>query len=339
MNKNNWDIAAIWNGALERKERKLEPRQRIYASELGGSMIDRYHKMIGTEYTNPPNSRSMRKFMAGDIWEWILKTVLVKAGIPFTVQEKIAVQYDNAFPISGKIDFIAGGVISSKEALERLEEEDVPDFIKNSARAIIEHFSYEYSDGLPKRILEIKSVGSFVFEGLLETGKPNPHHVAQAFCYSKATGIPADIVYVCRDDVRLLQFKVDEQPNVEEYITKDVQEITKYVQNGIEPPKEKLIIWNEDTQKFRTNWKVQYSCYLSKFYTYIADDGKEKKIEQPDEYYDVFQPKVTAWNRVVARMKEGKELTDSNKKYIDEIKNYGFDLETLIKKQNDNQSN
>lgn len=339
MNKDNWDFAAIWNGALERKERKIEPRQRIYASELGGSMIDRYHKMIGTEYTNPPNSRSMRKFMAGDIWEWILKTVLVKAGIPFTTQEKITLQYDNAFPISGRLDFIAGGAISPKEALERLELEDIPDFIKGPARAIIEHFSYEYSDGLPKKILEIKSVGSFVFEGLLETGKPNQHHIAQAYCYSKATGFPADVVYVCRDDVRLLQFHVDEQRNVEEYIKKDVEEITNYIKNGIEPPKEKLVLWNEDTQKFKTNWKVQYSPYLAKFYSYITEDEVERKFEQPDDYYDAFQPKVTAWNRVVARMKEGKELTESNKKYVDEIKKYGFNLEDLIKKQNDNQSN
>ncbi len=67
------NIANIWNSAIERKDRPIEARQRLFASELGGSMIDRWHKLKGTPYTNPPNSRSMRKFMAGDIWEWIIK--------------------------------------------------------------------------------------------------------------------------------------------------------------------------------------------------------------------------------------------------------------------------
>ncbi len=85
----NWTIMDTWNNALERNEKVIEPRERLWASELGGSMIDRYYKLRGTPYTNPPNSRSMRKFMAGDIWEWIIKTVLIKAGIPFEQQKRV----------------------------------------------------------------------------------------------------------------------------------------------------------------------------------------------------------------------------------------------------------
>ena len=76
---------------------------------------------------------------------------------------------------------------------------------------------------------------------------------------------------------------------------------------------------------------MQYSPYLSKLYIYKTDDGVEKKIEQPDEYYDFFTPKVSAWNRVVERAKTGKDMTDSNAKYLEEMKTYGFNLEELLK--------
>ena len=117
----NFSIANIWNSAIEKKDRPIYSRDHLYASELGGSMIDRFHKLKGTPYTNPPNSRSMRKFMAGDIWEWIIKTVLVRAGIPFTTQDHVELKYEGLLPITGRIDFIIGGVTNYTEAIKHLE--------------------------------------------------------------------------------------------------------------------------------------------------------------------------------------------------------------------------
>lgn len=323
----NWQIMEIWNGALERSDRPIEPRERLYASELGGSMIDRFHKLKGTPYTNPPNSRSMRKFMAGDIWEWIIKTVLIKAGIPFTTQDRVLLEYPDLLPISGRLDFIAGGYINYTEALERLEAEDIPYFIKNSAKAIIETFMARYPDGLPKKVLEIKSVGSFIFESLLSQDNPRTHHMLQAAVYHLKTGLSTDIIYVCRDDCRLLQYNVDKiVPELEKEIKKDLEKITEYHRMDIEPPKEEKIIW--ENGKFKTNWKIQYSPYLTMLYNYEVD-GKEKPIETPDEYFEAFSPLVSSWNRVVTRIKDEKEMTKSNLEKVKEIESYGFSLSVL----------
>jgi hypothetical protein len=330
----DWSIMNIWNDSLEKPQRDLQPRSRLWASELGGSMIDRWHKMKGIPYTNPPNSRSMRKFMAGDIWEWIIKTVLVRAGIPFKTQDRVELNYDGLLPITGKIDFIAGGDIDYTQALERIETEDIPDFIKTPVRAIIEKFQKDYPDGLPKKVIEIKSVSSFIFEDLLSKDNPRTHHMLQGAVYNLATGLPTDIVYVCRDDCRLLQYNIDAiVPVLEADIKKDLELITKYHKEDIEPEKEPLVIFDE---KFKTNWKIQYSPYLTMLYTYEVD-GKEKPIETPDEYFEAFSPLVSSWNRVVTRIKNGDAMTKSNLEKIEEMKKHGFEsIITKLQKQYEN---
>lgn len=320
------NLATIWNLSIEKKDRPIVPRERLFASELGGSMIDRWHKLKGTPYTNPPNSRSMRKFMAGDIWEWIIKTVLIRAGIPFTTQERVELNYEGLLPISGRLDFIIGGSIRPEEALKRLEAEDIPDFIKNPAKAIIEALTQAYPDGeIPKKVLEIKSVGSYIFESLLAQDNPRTHHMLQGAIYHLTTKLPTDIVYVCRDDCRLLQYSIDKiVPDLEKEIKKDLEQITKYHRDDIEPPKEEKIVW--EGGKFKTNWKIQYSPYLTMLYSYNknGDDKEETFFETPDEYFEIFSPLVGSWNRVVTRIREGKEMTKSNLEKVQEMGRYGF---------------
>ena len=333
------NLATIWNSAIERKDRPIEPRERLFASELGGSMIDRFHKLKGTPYTNPPNSRSMRKFMAGDIWEWIIKTVLIRAGIPFTTQERVELNYEGLLPISGRLDFIIGGAINPEEALHALEMEDMPDFIKNPAKAIIEALRTTYPDGnIPKKVLEIKSVGSFIFESLLSQDNPRTHHMLQGAIYHLTTKLPTDIVYVCRDDCRLLQYSIDKiVPDLEKEIKKDLEQITKYHKDDVEPPKEELIIF--ENGKFKTNWKIQYSPYLSMLYTYNknGDDKEEKPIETPDEYFEAFSPLVSSWNRVVKRIVDKAPMTKSNLEKIEEMGRYGFaEIISNLQKQYEN---
>lgn len=321
-----FNLMEIWNATIEKSDRELVPRNYAYASEIGGAMIDRYLKMTGVAYTNPPNSRAMRKFMAGDIWEWIVQTVLVKAGIQFTQQDRVRVCYPDLVEVSGKVDFIILGTTD----FDRVEiDPNMPEFMQKLTQAIVDAFRGRSFD---KCILEVKSVGSFVFEGLLATDNPKTNHMYQAFIYRKATELPTHIVYVCRDDVRLLQYSIDAiADQLEAEVKRDLEQITYHYRNEIMPEKEKLILWDPVGQKFTKNWKVEYSNYLTMLYAYNknGDDAELTPFEAPDEYYDWVAPQVAGLNRVIKRIKEGKEITKSNDEWIAKMADFGYPLESL----------
>ncbi len=317
------NLTQVWNETIERNDKQIEPRSRVYASEIGGSMIDRYLKMKGEEYTNPPNSRSMRKFMAGDIWEWIVMTVLVRAGIKFRTQERVLVEYPDLLPISGRLDFIITGETDFDNVTI---DETMPPFMQKLTQAIIDNFKGKVFD---ESIIEIKSVGSFVFESLLANDNPKTNHMLQACVYKKALGLPADVIYVCRDDVRILQYSVDAiYSDLERMVIEDLKEITRYHTEDIQPESEKLILWDGVAEKFTKNWKVGYSPYLKRLYSRDVE-GKETPFEQPDEYDDWVNPIISGLNRVVKRIKEGKEMTKSNEEWIEKARIYGSPIESL----------
>jgi len=322
-----FNLQDVWNAQIERNDRELKPRDYIYASELGGSMIDRYLKMKGVAYTNPPNSRSMRKFMAGDTFEWIVSTILTRAGIKFTTQDKVSVQFPNQLRISGKIDFI----INPDEQGEIAIDDEMPEFMKGLIKAIGDNIK-KY----PKKIIEVKSLGSYVFEALLAVDNPKTNHMYQGWVYGEATGLDVDIIYICRDDMRILQYSLKPiMDGLKKEVQKDVEEITKYYTQDITPEIEKLIIF--ENGKFAKNWKVEYSNYLSMLYTYETKDEEGAKIiksfEDPMEYYEWAQPIVSAFNRVIKRIEEGKELTKSNQEHIANMLKFGYDINKIVTKK------
>jgi len=321
-----FNLMDVWNATIEKSDKPLEPRSRVYASEIGGSMIDRYLKMKAEPFTNPPNSRSMRKFMAGDIWEWIVQTVLIKAGIKFRTQERVYVEYEGLLPISGKIDFIITGDTDFDNVVI---DPNMPEFMQKLTKAIIDNFK---GRTFTEQIIEIKSVGSFVFESISAMDNPKTNHMLQGAVYKKGTGLPADVIYVCRDDVRILQYNLDEVfTDLEDMIIEDLKLITHYHNNDIEPEKEKLILWDAVGQKFSKNWKVEYSPYLTKLYSRNKneDDAEPTPFAQPDEYYDWVAPIIAGLNRVVKRIKEDKPMTKSNEEWVEKAKTFGYPLESL----------
>jgi len=324
MSNISWGFAQIWNQSLEegKAERVLEPRNKIWAFEIGGAYVDRFLKMTAVQPSNPFNPRSLRKFEAGNIWETIVGYVLSRAGILIKKQEWLSYQYDGLFPVTGKLDFLAGGKPDYEKVFSVINKEFdwLPEFISRATKKIVQRLQEQYPEGLENIILEIKSCSSFMFEKYEKKDTANPSHKLQLFHYLKAKNMPeGHIVYISKDDARLLEVGVFNPSPIEEEYKKDIEYMTDCVSSNQRPPLEKPIVFDKEWGTFSANYKVGYSSYLTYLYG----------LQNQKEFDDKYKPTVERWNRVIQRKIDGKEFTDNNKMALDEMKAQGFDLESL----------
>lgn len=295
----DWTFDDIWNKALlKRESRPVEPRSRLWASELGKSPIDLFLKLKGEEPSNPPDARSLRKFEAGNIWEWIVRLILLRAGVLRDSQGRVEFQYPGLLPVSGKIDFIAGGVPDYHAAKEEIERLNLPDVFNRAAEGIFAFFEKEYPNGLGDKILEIKSVSSFMFDSMERSGKSSRNHRIQLFHYLHGKNMArGDIVYICRDDCRMMQIPIINPSPVEDEYKREIEIISRYYERDEQPPLESLVVFDEDLGKFSRNFNVAYSGYLTKLYGF----------ETQAEYEDIYRPLSEKFNRVLARAKKAEK--------------------------------
>ncbi len=309
---NDWRMANIWNLALVSKaDRPMRQRDNLWASELGKANIELFLKMRGVEPTNPPNDRSKRKFEAGNI--------LKRAGILKDNQKWVPYQYDGLLQVTGKIDYIAGGIPDYENYKAQLEAMELPEFFLRASESVIQHFGEKYPEGLADMPLEIKSCSSFMMDSMERTGNASKNHRLQLFHYLKSLNFPAgNVVYICRDDLRMFEVRVENPGETEQEYKQAIEEITKYYNahkdtpiesflkkpanederwiwiplEGL-PPLEKNLVWDEDLKKFARNWGVEYSSYLTMLYGYKTQLEFEEEV----------MPIVSRWNRVLSRMK------------------------------------
>lgn len=339
---NKCKMAEIWNAALaSRVERPTQERDRLWASELGKPNIELFLKMRGVEPSNPPNPRSKRKFEAGNMFEWIIGIVLKRAGILKDAQTRVPFTYPGLLEVSGRIDFIAGGIPDYEHYKDSLSALELPEFFMRGAQAIIEHFAEKYPEGLADMPLEIKSCSSFMMDSMERTGNASKNHRLQLFHYLKSLNFPrGNVVYICRDDLRMFEVSVENPGETEAEYQKAIQEITvfynahkdtpiekflikpdsadelqwKWIPLEGLPPLEKNIVWDNDLKKFSRNWGVEYSSYLTMLYGYPTQL----------EFEEAVMPAVARWNRVLGRIKNQDKMTPKNLLVIAEMNQAGF---------------
>jgi len=298
-NKNlDWSVSQVWNNALEQREdRPVEPRQNLWASELGKAPIDVYLKMKGTPYTNPPNARSLRKFEAGATFEWLVGLILKRAGILQSSQDRVSVKYDGLCEVTGKIDYMGGGIVNEDTFKKELDSMELPESFYRGGVAIVEYLKEKYPDGLGTKPLEIKSLSSFMFEAVLKTGQALKIHRLQETLYLKAKGINQGLVtYICRDDMRMIDIPVFLNEQTETELKKEIEILSTYYLKDEMPPKEQPIVWDDELGKFAKNFNVAYSPYLTMLYNF----------QDQAEFDDIYQPQTVNWNRVLNRLKIAK---------------------------------
>ena len=113
----SWLIQDTWNDAFLEDARVVEPRNYIRASEIGKAFLDRYYQMNGVQYSDKFDARTLRVFETGNIFEWIVRLVLIRAGILRSEQKEVTIEgIDGVLPIIGHYDFVAGGEPNWKQA-------------------------------------------------------------------------------------------------------------------------------------------------------------------------------------------------------------------------------
>lgn len=311
-----WNFSQTWNAGLEEKEeRPPEKRDRLWASELTKGEVDTWLKLRGEPYTNPPNARSKRKFEAGNVFEWIMGIILKRAGLLVQEQKYCVWQYPGLLKVSGKIDFIAGGDIDYDGARKFADEVELPEVFKRCTEKVLAHFKEKYPKGLGVKPIEIKSCSSFVMETVLAKEKPLKSHKIQLYHYLQSDNHElGDIIYICRDDLRIAQFTIWRNEENEKEYKECIERHSKNHASDAMPEIEPLLIFSEDTCKFSKNYNIEYSCYLTKLYGF----------KEPQEYSDLITPKVARWNRVMKRIKDGANITKKNEEVIEEMKLEGF---------------
>lgn len=321
----DWTLAKVWNESLgKREERPCEKRDRMFASEFAKSDIDIFMAMNGEKPSNPPNDRSFRKFDAGDIFEWFVKLVLVRAGIFIASQEAVKFNEENLVEVSGRLDYVAGGMPRYSEAHEEIDKLikllELPDIFNRVSKNILNYFQENYPDGLKEKIIEVKSVAQFGFDRVEKTNKPLSGHDLQTFHYARNKDKEAAICYICRDDLRMYEIPIlPHDVKLEEKYLNKIKRVTEHHKSGEKPALEPVINFDEDLCKFSKNFKVEYSQYLTTLYGF----------ERPDVYDEKYSPIVMRLNRVLGRIAEGKKLTDNNLQALGEMTILGFDADRI----------
>ncbi len=316
-----WGLEKVWNKSLAGQGRGgRDPKDHIWATDLGKPTIDTWLKMKGVDPTNPPNARSRRKFEAGNIWEWLVSLILKRAGILKEEQEYVKHQYEDLLQVTGYLDFLAGGEPDYLAMRDTLDELDLPEKFEKAGENIVRHLKKEYPDGLDTRVVELKSTSSYMFDKIEKNGEASENHQLQLFHYLKGKDMKRGmVVYICRDDCRMIEIPVWNTKKYEKKYKKAIKEITYYYKKDERPPLEKPIVFDEEFEKFSKNWGVEYSDYLTKLYDF----------KKPKEFYEKYGPKAKSWNRVLTRMKKGKDMTENNKEKIEQMRDMGFDVERI----------
>lgn len=295
---NSFSLASIWNESLSasRVEREIEPRTHIWASELSGSYYDRFYRMKGRKPSTPPNLRSQRKFAAGNLTEFLVKQILERAGLLKETQTHIS-NTEFELEVTGRLDFLAGGEI------KQIDVSDFPEGFDVVAHTVIDRLRELHPKGLRDQILEIKSCSGMMFN--LYEKKPALHHLLQLFHYAHTMRLPGVLVYISRDDLRLMEWSV--MPDTPQLMSIYIEDIKRMhtILSMDKPPLEPMLKFEDG--KFKKNWHIEYSNYLD-------DYG----YNRPDIYSEAASKLCSRLNRVIKKHAEGKELTSANLIAIDE---------------------
>lgn len=310
----SWSFVSNWNLSLDKIERyEAKPRNYLWASQLGTSLVDIYLSLNGVEKSNDFDLRAKKKFDAGVFWEWIACLVAKRAGIFIDTQQYVIFRYPGLLAVGGVYDLKVGGKRNfemAEKVGQALKLIELPERFIEAMELVAEKVNL--GTDLPERIVEVKSCSSFMFDAQYYRGVPSENHALQAFHYLKGSGVrEGAVLYISKDDCRMVEIPIwADDKGLEERYHSTIELISAYYEKKEQPPKEPHILFDYDKGRFCDNWNIKYSAYLTYLYGF----------EREGEYEDAFKGKIASWNRVLGRIVRGEKMTKNNEGYIEEMR-------------------
>lgn len=265
------NIQEIWNKELETFKREPKERNYISASDIGKSYLDRWLKMKGVPETNPFEPRVMRIFSAGEQFHWLIRKVFEKIGLLINAEQIVKIPAtEKILAIIGYYDLLLGGKVDKQKGFEAIKGYGFSPFIEQKAINLLNFFANEYPNGFEPIICENKSVHSNAFWGFQE-GKgylvnAYQHQELQLYTYLKALNMKeGKLLLISKDDLSLAEYIVkNPTEKLEKLWKEDIETISKYYLENIEPEREPDIVFDETKKKWVSNWKIERSVYLTR---------------------------------------------------------------------------
>lgn len=293
----SWSVQTAWNKTITvPKIKKTEPRNFLYASELGRSLFDVYHSLIGIEPTNAITDAVRRKMEAGNFYESLVVWVFQRCGILIETQGKARTpETENSIAVYGRFDILAGTEKSQESWSKKKEHLDILfrqleeikfDFpflsqVKKLSENLVEYLSTEYPDGIEAKIYEVKSLNSLAFwrEGA-PISTPYSHHINQLSFYQdhNERGIKnGSFLYIDRDTMSVSELVNIPKEDQRQERKKWIESITKHYRERIEPPKPEPILFSKERDQYQFNWEIERSPYADMI---IPSSDKQKILDE-----------------------------------------------------------
>lgn len=300
-----WSIPEIINEFYSVETREIEPRDYIYASEIGMPFRDRYYSMLGIKPTEIVGPRARRIFQEGYAREISVVNIMRDIGLLSDAQTVIELPEDKEhLRVSGRADLLVDGEIDFSKRVKELESEikklrKISDS-KHSNKLQRYQAALSVVKGLgglatPLKpyVCEIKSVNSKAFwRSKNNLRGAYIHHSLQLLTYLKAFALQGSkftsgkVLYVSRDDAWMEEVPVIlDDAVLNEIWERDVTAITEAYREKKPPECEPWIIKGD--WGWAINWKLKYSNYLAKItgcadlkeYELICDNLKKLQRE------------------------------------------------------------
>lgn len=254
---------------------KPEPRNEIWASDLGKSYADRFLSMKGVPYTNPSDGYSLQNFFIGIGVERAFLQQVELCMVPTIESKKIRIERAGCLPVVGRADLLFE-VSSWADVRDR-----VNDYVKKTEAAndlqirkklqlleVVKHWEQKFPKGIPKTVFEIKSINSWALRYHKTDAQllnAYPHYLLQLTAYMIGHNLTeGGLIFIAKDAgknfgyIREIPVKLDQK--LIDMFWEDVEGFSKYFLSNTMPPKEPLVVDG------KLNWRMRYSSYHDQLY-------------------------------------------------------------------------